>query len=240
MMLDPDGKVVSWNKGAERIKGYRSEEILGQSMARFYTPEDIAAKKPELELSIARSEGRFEEEGWRVRKDGSRFWANVIISVLHDAKGRLRGFGKVTRDVSEQRRQQEVIRALSTPVLQVRERLLIIPMIGEVDAARSKQVTAQLLRAIRSNRAKVVVMDITGVPDVDSRTANHFVQTVEAARLLGATMILTGLSPEIAQTLVVLGVDLSKIITVSDLQGGIEQAEALLGYRVSDESRSPR
>src|SRR5579871_553418 len=128
--------------------------------------------------------------------------------------------------------QQEAIRELSTPVLQVRERLLILPIIGVIDPQRARQLTEQLLRGIRSNRAKVVVIDITGVPSVDSTVANHLVQTVEAARLLGATVIITGLSPEIAQTLVTIGVDLGKMNTVGDLQGGIEQAERLLGYKV--------
>jgi rsbT co-antagonist protein RsbR len=130
------------------------------------------------------------------------------------------------------RQQQEAIRELSTPVLQVRERLLILPIIGLIDPQRARQLTEQLLRAIRANRAKVVVIDITGVAAMDSNVANHLVQTVEAARLLGATIIVTGLSPEIAQTLVTIGVDLSEMATVGDLQGGIEEAERLLGYKV--------
>jgi rsbT co-antagonist protein RsbR len=130
------------------------------------------------------------------------------------------------------RDQQEAIRELSTPVLQVRERLLILPIIGVIDPQRARQLTEQLLRGIRANRAKVVVIDITGVAAMDANVANHLVQTVEAARLLGATVIVTGLSPEIAQTLVNIGVDLSKMTTVGDLQGGIETAERLLGYKV--------
>jgi len=130
------------------------------------------------------------------------------------------------------RQQQEAIRELSTPVLQVRERLLILPIIGLIDPQRARQLTEQLLHGIRTNRAKVVVIDITGVAAMDSKVANHLVQTVEASRLLGATVIVTGLSPEIAQTLVSIGVDLSKMNTVGDLQGGIEEAERLLGYKV--------
>lgn len=130
------------------------------------------------------------------------------------------------------REQQEAIRELSTPVLQVRERLLILPIIGVIDPQRARQLTEQLLRGIRTNRAKVVVIDITGVAAMDSQIANHLVQTVEASRLLGATVIVTGLSPEIAQTLVNIGVDLGKMNTVGDLQGGIEEAERLLGYKV--------
>lgn len=131
------------------------------------------------------------------------------------------------------RKQQEAIQELSTPVLQVRERLLILPIIGSMDAKRAKQLTEQLLQAIRRNRAKVVVIDITGVAAMDGKVANHLlVKTVDAASLLGANVIVTGLSAEIAQTLVTTGVDLAKIITVGDLQGGIEEAERKLGYRV--------
>jgi len=131
------------------------------------------------------------------------------------------------------RQQQEAIRELSTPVLQVRERLLILPIIGVLDSQRARQLTEQLLHAIRANRAKVVVIDITGVPEIDSTVANHLVQTVEASRLMGASVIITGLSSDIAQTLVTIGVDLSKVNAVGDLQGGIEEAERLLGYAVS-------
>jgi len=116
--------------------------------------------------------------------------------------------------------------------LQVRERLLILPIIGVIDSQRARQLTEQLLRSIRTNRAKVVVVDITGVPAIDSAVANHLVQTVEASRLMGASVIITGLSSEIAQTLVTIGVDLSKMNAVGDLQGGIEEAERLLGYKV--------
>src|SRR5438034_10010232 len=131
------------------------------------------------------------------------------------------------------RQQQEAIRELSTPVLQVRERLLILPILGVIDAHRARQLTEQLLRGIRANRAKVVVVDITGVPSVDATVANHLVQTVDASRLMGASVIITGLSSEIAHTLVTIGVDLSKMNAVGDLQGGIEEAERLLGYEVT-------
>lgn len=131
------------------------------------------------------------------------------------------------------RQQQDAILELSTPVLQVRERLLILPIIGVLDTQRASQLTDQLLRAIRTHRAKVVVIDITGVADIDAAVANSLVQTVDASRLMGAGVIITGLSSEIAQTLVTIGVDLSKMNTVGDLQGGIEQAERLLGFKVT-------
>src|SRR5437879_8893131 len=103
------------------------------------------------------------------------------------------------------------MRELSTPVLQVRERLLILPIIGVIDPQRARQLTEQLLRAIRTNRAKVVVIDITGVAAMDSNVANHLVQTVEASRLLGATVIVTGLSPETAQTISNIAADLTEV-----------------------------
>jgi rsbT co-antagonist protein RsbR len=130
------------------------------------------------------------------------------------------------------REQQASIRELSTPVLQVRDRLVILPIIGAIDAQRARQLTEQLLHAIQANRARVVVIDITGVASIDMTVANHLVQTVNAARLMGASAIITGLSAEIAQTLVDLGVDLSTMKTVGDLQGGLEEAERLLGYKV--------
>lgn len=129
--------------------------------------------------------------------------------------------------------QQNAIRELSTPVLPVREGLLILPIVGVIDPQRARQLTEQLLRGIRANRAKVVVIDVTGVPSIDSTVANHLVLTVEAARLLGATAIVAGMSPEIARTLVTIGVDLSKMKTVCDLRGGIEEANRELGFRVT-------
>lgn len=127
------------------------------------------------------------------------------------------------------KRQEAAIRELSTPVLPLRPGLLLLPMVGAIDTQRARQLTQHVLRSIRGNRAKVLVIDVTGVPDVDSAVANHLVQTVEAARLLGASVIVSGLSPEIAQTLVTIGVDLSQLITVADLQDGIEAADELLG-----------
>ena len=134
--------------------------------------------------------------------------------------------------------QQASIRELSTPVLLLRDRLLLLPIIGLIDSDRARQLTEQMLGAIREFRAGVVVMDITGVAAVDSKVANHLIQTVDAARLLGTTVVVTGVSPAIAQTIVTVGVDLSRIQTVGDLQGGLDLADRLLGYRVIVEERA--
>ena len=106
-MLDPDGQIVSWNAGAERIKGYRADEIIGQSFSRFYTPEDVRADLPRRELETASSVGQCEDEGWRIRKDGSRFWASVTVTALRDEGGTLRGFAKITRDITDRKHAEE-------------------------------------------------------------------------------------------------------------------------------------
>lgn len=131
------------------------------------------------------------------------------------------------------RQQSEAIRELSVPVLQIRDRLLLMPLIGVIDTHRARLITESLLAAIRANRARVVVMDVTGVATIDSKVANHLLQTVTAAKLMGALVIVTGLSAEVAQSLVALGIDVNNFTTVGDLQGGVEDAERLLGYRVA-------
>jgi len=109
-MLDPDGIVVTWNRGAERIKGWTSDEVVGQHFSKFFTREDVAAGKPQMELAQAAKLGRFEDNGWRVRKDGTRFWANVVITALREPNGTLRGFGKVTRDMTARQVAEENLR----------------------------------------------------------------------------------------------------------------------------------
>lgn len=128
--------------------------------------------------------------------------------------------------------QQEAIRELSTPVLRLRDRLLVLPIIGILDTSRAQKLTEGLLASIRESRAQVVILDVTGVPAVDSAVANHLIQSVEASRLMGARVIVTGLSSDVAQALVTLGVDLTKLNAVGDLQGGIEFADRIMGYRV--------
>jgi PAS domain S-box-containing protein len=107
-VLDPEGLVTTWNLGAERMKGYTSAEIIGKHLALFFPEEDQKAGKPARELAIAVEDGRFEEEGWRVRKDGTRFWANVVLTALRDSHGTLVGFAKITRDLSARREAEQI------------------------------------------------------------------------------------------------------------------------------------
>jgi PAS domain S-box-containing protein len=113
-MLDCDGNVVSWNTGAERLKGYAADEILGRNFSTFFLAEDVAAGKPQMELARAASEGRFEQDAWRLRKDGSRFWASVVLSALRGDDGQIRGFAKVTRDMSARKAAEGKLRAYAT------------------------------------------------------------------------------------------------------------------------------
>lgn len=106
-LLDADGRVATWNSGAQRIKGYTAKQIVGSHFSVFYPAEDVDAGKPERGLSAALEDGRFEDHGWRIRRDGSRFWANVVITPIHDEDGRLRGFAKITRDLTERKRLED-------------------------------------------------------------------------------------------------------------------------------------
>jgi PAS domain S-box-containing protein len=110
IMLDPQGHIVSWNSGAERIKGYRAEEIVGQHFSQFHLPDDVDSGKPQWELDVAKASGQCEASGWRVRKDGTTFWANVVFTAVRDQAGNLRGFAKLTRDLTESRRQDQLLR----------------------------------------------------------------------------------------------------------------------------------
>lgn len=161
---------------------------------------------------------------------------NRIMDAYEPAANRIANM-VATTFVGERERvitqQQQAIRELSTPILGVREGIVILPIIGVLDSERIRQLTQQLLEGIRDRRARVTVLDITGVPNVDSQVANHLLQTVEAARLMGASVIVTGISPQVAQSIVTLGVELGTVRTMTDLQSGIEEAERLIISGVS-------
>jgi PAS domain S-box-containing protein len=144
-MLDPEGRVATWNQGAERIKGYSAHEIVGHHFSRFYPPEDVQNRKPERELQAAIAEGHYEEEGWRIRKDGSQFWAHVVIRALRDETGKLRGFSKITRDVTLQRRAQELLR-------ESEQRLTLASTSGEVGVWDLDVIADRAWRSLQHDR----------------------------------------------------------------------------------------
>jgi PAS domain S-box-containing protein len=240
IMLDPSGRIVSWSATAERLKGYCASEIIGKHLSLFYTDEDNAAGKPARELEVAAKEGRFEDEGWRVRKDGSRFWANVIVTALRDAHGELRGFGKVTRDLTERKRAEEQVRnqareileMATVPIVQVWPGIILVPLIGMLDSSRTQQLMERLLQRLMETASPVALVDITGVPAIDTQTAQHLIETIKAVRYMGADVILTGVRPNIAQTLVHLGIDLSNVVTRSSLTAGLRVAFGMVNLEV--------
>jgi PAS domain S-box-containing protein len=238
--LDLQGHVRTWNGAARRLKGYEESEIIGEHFSRFYTEEDIARGKPQQELDTASREGRFEDEGWRVKKGGAQFWANVVFTALRDEKGKHVGFGKITRDLTERkvaedkikRQAQEILEMATVPVVQVWEGVVLVPLIGTLDSMRTQQLMERLLQHVTESGSPVAVIDITGVPTIDTQTAQHLIETVSAVRLLGAEVVLTGLRPVIAQTLVHLGVDLSSVATRSSLSAGLQRALELIHCKV--------
>ncbi|HEX2123632.1 MAG TPA: PAS domain-containing sensor histidine kinase, partial [Thermoanaerobaculia bacterium] len=172
-MLDPEGNIATWNAGAERIKGYKADEIIGRHFSTFYGEEDLRNRKPERELEIAREQGSVEDEGWRMRKDGSRFWANVVITAVRDARGQLRGFAKVTRDITDRKQAEETQRAL----LEQREARL------QAEEER-RRAEASYRVAQEANRAK----------DEFLMTLSHELRTPMTA-ILGWSRMLPTMSP---------------------------------------------
>jgi PAS domain S-box-containing protein len=153
-LIDPGGRIASWNEGAKRIKGYLPEEIIGQPYAVFFTEEDRRAGKPQEILGNARAHGRYQEEGWRVRKDGSRFWASVVMTALRDASGELRGFAKITRDLTERVRADEQARRAAEERAARRQ--------AELDAREVRRSRDQLHLILRNVAEGVTVMDSNG------------------------------------------------------------------------------
>jgi rsbT co-antagonist protein RsbR len=358
--LDADGRVRSWNHGSEVMRGFTADEVIGQPVTVLYPPEDRDSGAAERELRAARESGRSESEGWRVRKDGSRFWGNVVVVPVRDAGGSVTGYVKATRDVTVQKRaeglfrgllesapdamlitaadgrielanrqaelmfgysraeltgrevemlipgrfrgrhpgfraeyaaaprvrtmgaglelwglrrdgsefpvqislspletpdhgllvaaairdvteqreteqrlqhQRDEILELSTPVIQVWDRVLALPIIGTLDSVRAARLTEGLLTQIGEHQAEVVILDISGVPAIDTQVAQHLLRTVQAANLMGATSILCGVRPETAQAMVHLGIDLGRLRSRTTLRDALQLAMQMLRER---------
>jgi diguanylate cyclase (GGDEF)-like protein/PAS domain S-box-containing protein len=170
LILDAGGRVETWNSGAGRLKGYRADEIIGRHFSVFYPPEDVAAGKPERELAIATTEGRLEDEGWRVRRDGTRFWADVMITALRDPGGTLLGYGKITRDLSERRAAELALGASEERFRRSFDELSIGMMILGLDG-RYERVNDAFCALVGYSREQLVGLShgsITHVDDVES------------------------------------------------------------------------
>jgi PAS domain S-box-containing protein len=162
LSLTPTGYITSWNVGAEHIKGYQADEIIGQHFSRFYTEEDLERGRPQTALVTAMDEGRSEDEGWRVRKDGSRFWANVVITPLRDQEGKLIGFSKITRDLSERKQAENVVQAARSELA----RMARVTTVGELTASVAHEIN-QPLAAIVNNANACTRMLANQSPDIE-------------------------------------------------------------------------
>lgn len=241
IMLDKEGLVQTWNTGAEILNGYKAIEVVGRPVTLLYTQDDVKSGLAERELRTALLTGRFEGEGWRVKKDGSKFWAAVAIATITDSNGVHKGYVKIARDLTERieregllQKQRDEIIALSTPVIQVWAKVLVLPLIGTLDSLRAARLTEDLLTAISEKEAEFVIMDISGVPSIDTQVAQHLLKTIQAARLMGARTILSGVRPETAQAMVHLGIEFATIQSRSTLRDALQLALRLLGATATD------
>jgi PAS domain S-box-containing protein len=219
-MLDVDGRITTWNLGAERLKGYEASEVIGRHFALFFPPEDIAAGKPQYELRQALEQRRFEDEGWRVRKDGTRFWANAILTALHDSTDKLVGFAKITRDLSKRREAEETER-----------RLLREQMARELaEESRRRLSESELRYRALSQRLEIVLEGVADGITVQNRAGDIVFANSAAARVCGFASVEELLSTPPAE--VVARFD------ILDENGDSIAASALPGRRVLAGERS--
>jgi PAS domain S-box-containing protein len=239
MITDKESQILYANAAAVRMNGFASaDEMIGTSRQKLIAPEAIEQVDHEITPQL-REKGSWQGTIWAIRPDGSRWLAQSSTFILTNAAGKPIGSGGVERDTTADyeaeaeraRLQEEIIRVqdaalreLSTPLLMVSDHVLVMPLIGAIDSRRAQQIIETLLEGITAHSADIAIIDITGVPLVDTQVANALLRSAQAVRLLGAQVVLTGIRPEVAQTLVGLGASLGDIVTRSTLQSGIAYA----------------
>jgi len=231
-ITDRVGTVVRVNLAALQLLGVSEAQIIGQPFSAFCkdttvpsTPQQILERAPSGQLADL-------EAYLHHSASGVQMLVSLSCAVMRDTGGALSGSLVVARDVGALRALTETVSALSTPVIPIFDGMLVLPLVGTIDSARSQQITAELLEGVQAHQAQVVIIDITGVPLVDTQVANHLIQAVRAVGLLGARCLLVGIRPEIAASLVSLGVKLGDIQTCANLQDGVQRALRLLGLEV--------
>jgi len=242
VVIDPEHVIKTVNHAALRLFGYPKEAIIGQSLDLLFAPEGLAG---EMITAITPKKGHSIEETECRTKDGKVFPVSLSASAMHGANGQIEGIVCIVRDISERKQAEEALRRiitqeetihaqvaalaeLSTPLIPINDQVVVMPLVGKVDTRRAQDVMETLLYGVAASGAQVAILDITGVPIVDTQIANMLIQAAQAVKLLGVQAVLTGIRPEVAQTLVGLGVDLSGIVTHSTLQSGIA---AMVGRR---------
>ncbi|NQV87662.1 MAG: PAS domain S-box protein [Woeseiaceae bacterium] len=238
--IDEKGTIEFANPATERLFGYSQKEMLGKNvkmlMPEPYHTEHDGYLSSYMHSGVAKIIGIGREvEG--MRKDGSVF--SLELAVTQMQVGKQRKFVGILRDISERKksdeiilRQNESILELSTPVIQLWNGILLLPVIGVIDTHRAQQLIENLLQAIVESESSVAIMDLSGVPVIDTAVAQHIMKTVSATNMLGSEVIITGISPEIAMTLVKLNIEFLNIHTAASLQIGFKQALARLGQIV--------
>ncbi len=234
-----DGTIISWNAAADKLYGFTAEEAKGQSIS-IIVPPDHRNEIMQILQKIGRGERVALHETLRVRKDGKLLYVSLIVSPIKDASGKIIGASSIARDISERKhaeeviaRQQQEILEISTPVVQLWPGVLALPLIGTLDSARTQTVMERLLNRIVETNSSIAIIDITGVPTVDTMVAQHLLKTIAAARLMGTDCMISGIRPAIAQTIIHLGVNLSDIVTKATLADAFAIALKRLGLVVS-------
>jgi rsbT co-antagonist protein RsbR len=248
-IADLDGTIRYESPSVKRVLGYTPEELLGKKSLDLIHPED-QQKSTEPFVSLLDKPGATVTRVNRVRhKDGSwRFIESTVTNLIHDPK--IHGLVSNYRDVTEHIQAEEELKAyqerlkdamaklrvsyeeLSTPVVQIWDQVLAIPLIGILDTHRAKNVMEVLLTRIVETRAQVIVLDVTGVATMDTQVTNHLLQTASSCELLGAECVITGIKPEVAQAMIHIGVDLTRLNTKRDLQDGLRYALAKIGHDI--------
>jgi len=248
LMMTPDGEVTYSNQANHEIFGYdaSSREMVGASIDQFFAPEMRDRFGEQRSQLLLGKSWQVEADG--LRKNGSTFNLLMVAFGILDDEGRPLSLVCMNQDVTEQRQleaerarlnqemlvaRERLISELSAPLIPITENILVLPLIGAVDSARAELIMASLLSGINEYGADVVIVDVTGVPLMDTGVANHLLQMTNAASLVGARTILVGITPRVAQTIIELGVDLSSMTTRSNLQGGVAYALRLQGQRIA-------
>jgi len=239
--IDEKGIIETFNRAAKRIFGYKSDEVIGRNV-KMLMPAPFADEHDGylgnyMKTGDAKIIGIGREVVGR-RSDGTVFPLDLAVTEM--AVGRTRKFVGIIRDISEKKeaenliaRQSDALMELSTPAIKIWQGVVLIPLIGVIDTHRAQQIIENLLEAVVENEARVVIVDVTGVPIIDTTVAQHLLKTISAAGMLGAKVVLTGISPDIAQTLVRLRVDFSDIHTCGTLRAGVAEALAAVGMEVT-------
>ncbi len=234
-----EGNILSWNHGAERMYGYSAAEIVGRPVS-VLVPPTSTDEVPQILGRLKRGERVDHFETVRLRKNGETFDVSLNVSPVREASGKIIGASTIARDITEQKKLREALtqRAkeildVSTPVLQVWEGVVVAPFIGTLDTQRAQQFMERLLDKIVATNSSVALLDVTGVPAIDTRTAQHLIETITSVRLLGAQAVLTGVRPAIAQTLAHLGINLADVVTRSSLAAGLRVALDVLNLKIS-------